>query len=368
MPPLKVEYAKSARSRCANKQCAEIIEKGELRIGTGNMMPGMDDYSYKWRHLCCFTKRQLTSLSTIDQLDGYDDVKDGEQQLLVKLVNGELIDKVELKGATGDCTIGTKRPHDVAEEEDTAPLAKKPKPAPKKKKDPNSPKKPKNAFMFFLQEQQPIMRGEKPDVPLKDIKKEIANVWADLEDDKGKPYRERARADKKRYDEETKKHEEMKKDEEDGADCVVVSPPVPVPVPVPTPSPIAKKQHFVDEESDISEEVDSEKCVPVSAKPACKYGDACYRENPAHLAQFSHPRDLDVAEVKPKMKAKPVEEPSPSPPPPVKKQPAPTTATATAANTTNLPVCPYGALCCRTANDHVNKFYHPTEDLDDEEE
>ena len=32
-------------------------------------------------------------------------------------------------------------------------------------------------------------------------------------------------------------------------------------------------------------------CLSMAAKPACQYGDRCFRTNPQHLAAFSHPRD-----------------------------------------------------------------------------
>lgn len=32
----------------------------------------------------------------------------------------------------------------------------------------------------------------------------------------------------------------------------------------------------------------------MDAKPACKYGDKCYRKNPDHLAEFSHPKKTNA--------------------------------------------------------------------------
>ena len=98
MPTLKVEYAKSSRSRCVNKDCSQFIQKGELRVGTGSTMPGASEMSFKWRHVCCFTKRQLASVGTVDELGGYDEMLPADQLKLQKMVRGELVGKTELRG------------------------------------------------------------------------------------------------------------------------------------------------------------------------------------------------------------------------------------------------------------------------------
>lgn len=91
MPPLKVEYAKSGRSVCSLKECSKPIAKGCVRIGTGAMMPGVDELRYKFRHLCCFTKRQLASVSSVDNIEGYDTLAPADQELVRKMVAGKLI-------------------------------------------------------------------------------------------------------------------------------------------------------------------------------------------------------------------------------------------------------------------------------------
>eukprot|EP01065_Artemidia_motanka_P049349 TRINITY_DN8157_c1_g1_i3.p1 TRINITY_DN8157_c1_g1~~TRINITY_DN8157_c1_g1_i3.p1 ORF type:complete len:322 (+),score=102.63 TRINITY_DN8157_c1_g1_i3:69-968(+) len=101
MPPLKVEYAKSGRGKCANNSCKGLIEKDELRIGTGGTLPGMDEISWKYRHLCCFTKRQLNSVTGVDVIDGYDDIDPKDQKWVDRMICGELIDKTDLRGKIG---------------------------------------------------------------------------------------------------------------------------------------------------------------------------------------------------------------------------------------------------------------------------
>ena len=91
MPPLRVEYAKSGRATCSLKECGKPIEKGCVRIGTGAMMPGVDDVRFKWRHLCCFTLRQLASVSSVDSIEGYEDLAPDDQHLVRRMVKKELI-------------------------------------------------------------------------------------------------------------------------------------------------------------------------------------------------------------------------------------------------------------------------------------
>eukprot|EP00672_Neobodo_designis_P013981 CAMPEP_0174861192 /NCGR_PEP_ID=MMETSP1114-20130205/51020_1 /TAXON_ID=312471 /ORGANISM="Neobodo designis, Strain CCAP 1951/1" /LENGTH=180 /DNA_ID=CAMNT_0016096195 /DNA_START=29 /DNA_END=567 /DNA_ORIENTATION=+ len=91
MPPLKVEYAKSSRAVCSLKECGKAIEKGSVRIGTGAMMPGVDELRFKWRHLCCFTARQLASVSSVDSIEGYEDLAPEDQALVRRMVKKELI-------------------------------------------------------------------------------------------------------------------------------------------------------------------------------------------------------------------------------------------------------------------------------------
>lgn len=102
MPPLRVEYAKSARSRCTLKECSKFIEKGEVRLGTAVMMPGMDEPSFKWRHLCCFTARQVKNAGgSVDNIEGFDDLMQPDRDLVVKMMKGSLVGDSSIIGKTG---------------------------------------------------------------------------------------------------------------------------------------------------------------------------------------------------------------------------------------------------------------------------
>jgi hypothetical protein len=54
-------------------------------------MPGADELRYKWRHLCCFTKRQLASVQSVDGIEGFEDLSAGDQELVRRMVKGQLI-------------------------------------------------------------------------------------------------------------------------------------------------------------------------------------------------------------------------------------------------------------------------------------
>uniref|UniRef100_A0A7S1I875 Poly [ADP-ribose] polymerase n=1 Tax=Eutreptiella gymnastica TaxID=73025 RepID=A0A7S1I875_9EUGL len=108
MPETKVEYAKSDRSRCTKPGCGETIEKDQLRIGTAVSYFGDSEKSYKWRHLCCFTARQIANIESIDTIDGIDDLAECDVALVKRLLNKELIDDVSLlKGNSSSIDTST---------------------------------------------------------------------------------------------------------------------------------------------------------------------------------------------------------------------------------------------------------------------
>jgi hypothetical protein len=98
MPPLKVEYAKTARARCQLKECGDFLAKGELRIGTGNLMPGATELSYKFRHVPCFTKRQLANAPSVDHIEGYDDLMEEHQAVIRNMLKGAYAGDMSKRG------------------------------------------------------------------------------------------------------------------------------------------------------------------------------------------------------------------------------------------------------------------------------
>ncbi|XP_061482169.1 aprataxin and PNK-like factor isoform X2 [Rhineura floridana] len=88
-------------------------------------------------------------------------------------------------------------------------------------------------------------------------------------------------------------------------------------------------------ETDISNLAESQD-VPQSynttgrQRAACLYGTSCYRKNPIHFQQFSHPGDSDYHDTEP----------------------------VTQADSDNRPECPYGTACYRKNPQHKLEYKH----------
>ncbi|KAK7199840.1 Poly(ADP-ribose) polymerase-like protein [Novymonas esmeraldas] len=107
MPKLCVEYSKSGRAKCSNTSCGKKIEKHELRIGTEVIMPFSDDgvESWKWRHLCCFTERQLSNAKgtgDIDAIQGEEELAAADKALVQRMREGKLVGNTSIIGRVGD--------------------------------------------------------------------------------------------------------------------------------------------------------------------------------------------------------------------------------------------------------------------------
>lgn len=107
MPKLCVEYSKSGRAKCSLTSCGKKIEKNELRIGTEVVLPYSDDgvETWKWRHLCCFTERQLANArasNTLDDIQGEDELAPSDKALLQKMRDGLLVGDTAIIGRIGD--------------------------------------------------------------------------------------------------------------------------------------------------------------------------------------------------------------------------------------------------------------------------
>ncbi|GAA6037696.1 hypothetical protein JCM8097_002293 [Rhodosporidiobolus ruineniae] len=74
--------------------------------------------------------------------------------------------------------------------------------AAKAKKDPNAPKRPLSAYMHFSQAERASVKEENPDVKFGEIGKILGARWKELDDEDKKPFEEKAKADKARYEKE----------------------------------------------------------------------------------------------------------------------------------------------------------------------
>eukprot|EP00796_Vickermania_ingenoplastis_P005781 gene5781-4132_t len=128
-------YAKSARASCS--KCKKAIAKHEVRIGTEIQLPGGDDVlaSWTWRHLCCFTDRQIKNAeasNAFDNIDGIDTLAPCDKALVEEMKQGKLIDKTELIGRIGDIKNSNMPPPEPKGKRQRAASADGPSPSTKK--------------------------------------------------------------------------------------------------------------------------------------------------------------------------------------------------------------------------------------------
>ncbi|CAF9905511.1 MAG: High mobility group nhp1 [Gomphillus americanus] len=85
----------------------------------------------------------------------------------------------------------------------------------KKKKDPNAPKRGLSAYMFFANEQRENVREENPNISFGQVGKVLGERWKALSESERRPYEDKAKADKERYDAEKASYAGGGQDEED---------------------------------------------------------------------------------------------------------------------------------------------------------
>ncbi|KAI8640685.1 high mobility group box domain-containing protein [Parasitella parasitica] len=73
---------------------------------------------------------------------------------------------------------------------------------PRSKKDPAAPKRSLSAYMFFSQENRAKIKEENPDASFGTIGKLLGEKWKGLDAKEKKPYDDKAKADKSRYEDE----------------------------------------------------------------------------------------------------------------------------------------------------------------------
>ncbi|GAA5979303.1 hypothetical protein JCM11641_001988 [Rhodosporidiobolus odoratus] len=72
----------------------------------------------------------------------------------------------------------------------------------KAKKDPNAPKRPLSAYMIFTQDERPKLKEEQPDVKFGEVGKILGARWKELDADEKKPWEEKAKVAKAKYEKE----------------------------------------------------------------------------------------------------------------------------------------------------------------------
>jgi len=135
-----IEYAKTGRSSCKNSSCKSNIEKGSLRMGKIGKNPFSDDAEdtkTDWFHCDCIfdaltrARSATKKIDSVDDLEGFEELKDSDKQLVRDLVKRYVDDGYKKKPAP-------KKRKSKKDDDDDDQAEKKPrkkKAAPKKKRD-----------------------------------------------------------------------------------------------------------------------------------------------------------------------------------------------------------------------------------------
>ncbi|KAF3163112.1 Non-histone chromosomal protein 6 [Orbilia oligospora] len=84
--------------------------------------------------------------------------------------------------------------------------------------DPNAPKRGLSAYMFFANEQRENVRAENPGIAFGQVGKVLGERWKALTTAQRKPYEDKAKADKQRYEDEKIAYQGGGADEDDEDD------------------------------------------------------------------------------------------------------------------------------------------------------
>jgi len=77
----------------------------------------------------------------------------------------------------------------------------------KRKKDPNAPKRGLSAYMFFANDNRDKVREENPGIKFGEVGKILGEKWKELTDKDKKPFEDRAKIDKERYEAEKRTYQ-----------------------------------------------------------------------------------------------------------------------------------------------------------------
>jgi hypothetical protein len=253
MPALRVENAKSSRSRCALKACAAFIQKGELRIGTGVLMPGMEELSFKWRHLCCFTARQIKNMGgSVDNVDGYDDLTPPEQELVRQMLSGKLV---------GDKSIVGRGATEAAS---AAPAAKV---AAGRVNTERPSKRQREKTLHVVEDVSDATEEYDTEVVLQDARPPLCPYGAACFRKNPEHYKQYAHGDEPHIGESVEKQ------------LLVIAKKKPAAVTVaPAPVPVVP----------AARALSPPRPTGSGTKPICAHGALCFRKDPKHFAEFDH--------------------------------------------------------------------------------
>jgi len=93
----KVEYSKTGRAKCKDKDCKENIDQGVLRIAKCSIDTHFSDGDIKtdWFHAPCWFNAQKRTrpgtkvVESTDDLEGFDGLKSGDKETIKDLIAGK---------------------------------------------------------------------------------------------------------------------------------------------------------------------------------------------------------------------------------------------------------------------------------------
>lgn len=91
-------------------------------------------------------------------------------------------------------------------------------PSKKKASDPNKPKKGNTAWIFFTNDMREKVKADNPDAKTTDLTKIMSPMWKALTPEKKKPYEDKAKVDKERYEKEMENYKGSDSDSDSDAE------------------------------------------------------------------------------------------------------------------------------------------------------
>ncbi|KAL9650720.1 hypothetical protein ABK040_001774 [Willaertia magna] len=85
----------------------------------------------------------------------------------------------------------------------------------KKPKDKDAPKRPLSAYQIFQKEKRPEVKEQNKNMDAKEIMKELARLWKELDEDEKKPFQEKAELAKAQHKKDVEEYEKKKKNKDE---------------------------------------------------------------------------------------------------------------------------------------------------------
>jgi len=201
MTQYSFEIAHKSSGKCPG--CNKTLDG--LSLGSAALYSAEDDDVYGsvvWRHVACAEKRQVQSLGkNLSKIKGWDQLSTDDHDTVTEEFDD--IRNAEKKVKKKAAPKGKKR---KASDDDDKPKKKGKKE--KKEKDKNAPKGGKNAYLLYSIEMRATYKNDHPNAKPAEITKGLGEIWQNLSTEEKKPYLDKQKKDKERYERQLKEYEE----------------------------------------------------------------------------------------------------------------------------------------------------------------